>query len=354
MYPLVIRHVPGRYHVPCYLGCWEAAVVDVPEYPEKDAPVAIAWDTNVAGGGQSRAYRLADIGLCSPVSRAKQRNLRLAESFPSSPLVVDAMSFLIDAVSSGAHKSSTSTDPRKLDSWPSIDGELPRMADLDDIAVWRNKFRDFQNGLITVDGVLWRLAEEPVICVYRNQYGWITGLAPEIDFSSDLNRFHFPVSEWDEAREFCRSLASETKRPVLDSEYFLAPFYSPGKDTAAYDLMEVGRRVVGTVDEATQSMARKVGSSGRLMAGKRWSDYPVELFEAYAFLRRFCEADMAHVDEDTVDRAAEALKTVVEISERSAMGGIVSQPEAIKAHIHKWNSRPISFKSECNGGGPRP
>jgi hypothetical protein len=194
-----------------------------------------------------------------------------------------------------------------------------------------------------VDGQLWRAAREPFAVVYRNTSGWQTALTENISFKQDLQRFHFPADRWTDAQEFCMTMAAADGKPFFAGEFFSDPGWSSERDTLVYDLLAIANRLERHISRAVAGKATKRTDYGSLKPRLTWHDLPTWLFSSYAEIRRILDMNVDCVGEAEAIALVDCFETILTNSEQPGLSWIPLQPEAIRAHIEKWNSRPIEL-----------
>ena len=334
----MVSHVPPGLRAVRHLACSKVLSFDIPEARAEDFPVVIDWKPSGKGAGAGRSFRLSDDGLLTHmVVNRSSRVLRLSEDHPAAPLIHAAIE---EIVSIRTRKGPEFVLPGRseIDSgnWAVIDGAMPERADRTDLFRWERAMSDLAASYSWIEGHPWRPCGEPVVCVFRNAYGWHTGLTHSNGAGGDITTFRYPVDRWEEAEEACRRMAADDGRDFSPAGFFHDPSYRPEAET---DLLDIGMVVAHVAD----NISRLVGS--RTTRADKWSkklkrvelnELPVAVFEAYAVLRRACE-DATR----SPDGAVEALEAMIDIAADPALSWLLPQADSVAAHVEKWHARPV-------------
>ncbi|MBY3157210.1 hypothetical protein HFO56_33335 [Rhizobium laguerreae] len=313
------------------------------EIDAADAPVVFAW----AGEGrdQSSSYRLVDGALYGQVnSVSKRAACRSALDYPTSPVVGRAQASLSEIAAAKGHSMVVPPkgfhDPAR---WSNLD-EFPPNACQEDIFEWEGRFTDCVKVMAVVDGALWRAVPDPLVVVYRNTSGWQTSVAHDVTFSQDLQRFHFSADRWAEAQAFCREMALGSGRPANAGRFTHDQTWVPTRETDAAEVRELAIRLASHISRMTNDHAvMKRVTHEKIKPKITWSDLPTDLFGVYGALRSVLDVPSDQFGEQQAGEAVECFDKVLAVSDRNGLGWLALQPEAYKAHIGKWNSRPIEF-----------
>lgn len=342
-YPLVLRHVPKGMQAERYLACSRVASVRIAEVAETDAPVVVSWTPEDKGSGVPRRFRSVNGEIMGQVSSARTKTCRDDESFPCVSLVKEAQAILSRiALEKGPRfilPEGRFINPSR---WSDVTDTLPTGFNAEDERFWDDRFRNVVRALVCVDGGLWRVSPEPLICVHRNAYGWHTSIVTSQEIGQDLMRLHFTLDRWEEARDTCRRLAQG--KPVRASTLDYDASHVPTTDTDIIDVSDVVARIVAIVNAETYARSsRTTGNAfGTRLSGIDWSGLPTDLFSAYATLRQFCDRE-GPADEQSVSVAVDALQTLVDLSGCRGLSWLLPQADSVRAHIEKWNARSVSF-----------
>jgi hypothetical protein len=213
----------------------------------------------------------------------------------------------------------------------------------EDILEWDQKFRDFVSTLIAVDGELWRPCQSPVLCVRRIRSKWeveATNKLPSID-KGDVNRFHFPLDQFEEAERFSILFGQRTNAGWLASDYRYDQSLVSDVDVASYDLKVAAAFVCRHIEEA--SVKSQVADNSRSWSkAKTWDHYPTEMFEHYLTIRKALEAE-GELGSAAGDKLADAIQGTMTLSMKPGMRWLLPFKTELTDHIEKWAQRPVEF-----------
>lgn len=296
------------------------------------------------GGAKTVSYRLVDgkiFGLMN--TNLASATCRTSEDYPTLPLVLKALERLraVVAEKGPSFMRGEFSDPTR---WPHEPGDSwHSQAEAEDILEWERLFDACVSDMAVVDGQLWRATREPLVVVYRNTAGWQTALTQDISFTQDLQRFHFTADRWAEAQEFCRAMGDAFGRPSFVGEFRFDPVWSPERDANTGDLLALAARFERHISRGTAERANKRMEYGAVKPRVTWHDLPAGLFRAYGEIRRILEVRESDVGDAEATALVENFEAILLMSERTGLSWLALQPEAIRAHIEKWNARPIEL-----------
>jgi hypothetical protein len=336
-----------RHHVSTRL-----AQVEVREISGQDAPRVISWTSEDAE--KSVAYRLINGKICGPVkSNLSRASCTTEEDYPTQPLVAMAVDRLKEIVAEKG-PSFVLGDFHDPGRWPDAGQNWHAQAHPAEVTEWESKFAHCVADMAVVDGQLWRVTKEPLIVVYRNTAGWQTALTQDVSFGPDLQRFHFPVDKWEEAQELCRTMAEGAQRPVFQGTFAIDPSWSAQREASADDLLALAARLERHISRAVAERATKKGPFGSVKPHITWHDLPTALFHAYVGIRSVLDMPQERIGEREEAALVEHFEAIMSLAERNGLAWLSLQPDAFRAHIEKWNARPVELTFANKGSENTP
>lgn len=341
-YPAVLRYQDVPRQLPRHHVWTRKVVAEVTELGSSDAPEVLRWTPDDASKGVS--YRLVDGKLYGLMNtNLASATCRTSVDYPTLPLVEKALERL-RAVVAEKGPSFVRGEFHEPTRWPHERGDNwhPQAA-LEDVVEWDGLFTACVADMAVVDGQLWRVCREPLVVVYRNTAGWQTALTQDVSFTQDLQRFHFPADRWAEAQDFCRAMVEASGRPFFAGHFVSDPVWSSERDTRICDLVAIASRFARHISRAVADKATKRTEYGALKPRLSWHDLPTWLFSSYGEMRRILDMNEECIGEEEATVLVECFETILMNSNRPGLSWIALQPEAVRAHIEKWNSRPIEL-----------
>ncbi|MDW9481275.1 hypothetical protein GOB57_21760 [Sinorhizobium meliloti] len=216
---------------------------------------------------------------------------------------------------------------------------------LDDAHVrkWDQAARQIADGLVMIDGSLWRKTDEPYLFVSKGRPRWsIFPYHPKKNYPLGDDCFAFSITEYEKADALVREKEANGGRD--ETSLRIEGRYSYSNNGLTYSVIALSKGVCNY-------FANLVGGDFGGGSAYRLEKLPLSILQAYVDLRRIVETPFEEIGEDEAGRAVELLATFEEEIGRIKIKPPFT-PRMVRQVIERWEDREIGVELNMPASGP--